>query len=114
MIVLVLIESSDLIFAVDSIPAVFGITHDPFLVWTSNIAAILGLRAMYFLLADVVRRYAYLKPALAAVLVFVGVKMLIGAWLVIPTWVSLAVILSLLGCGVAATWVVDAWRLVRR
>ena len=74
---LVLVEATDLVFAVDSIPAVFAVTKDPFIVYTSNIFAILGLRAMFFLLAGVMDRFRYLKPGLAAVLVFVGAKMML-------------------------------------
>lgn len=94
--VLVLVEATDLLFAVDSIPAVFAVTHDPFIVYTSNIFAILGLRAMYFLLADVVHRFHYLKPALAIVLAFVGTKMLVSGVYKVPTPVSLGVIAAVL------------------
>ena len=76
--VLVLVEITDIIFAVDSIPAIFAVTQEPFLVFTSNAFAILGLRAMYFLLADLIHRFVYLKAGLAAILVFVGVKMLLS------------------------------------
>src|SRR5512139_1356165 len=82
--VLVAVEATDLVFAVDSIPAVFAVTKDPFIVYTSNIFAILGLRAMYFLLAGVMDRFRYLKPGLATVLVFVGVKMSIADLYKIP------------------------------
>ena len=75
--VLVLVEVTDIVFAVDSIPAIFAVTQEPFLVFTSNAFAILGLRAMYFLLADLIDRFVYLKLGLAAILVFVGVKMLL-------------------------------------
>ena len=75
-VVLVLVETTDLIFAVDSIPAIFAVTQDPFIVYTSNVFAILGLRSLYFLLAGVIHRFHYLKLGLSAVLVFVGVKML--------------------------------------
>jgi tellurite resistance protein TerC len=90
--VLVLVEVTDLIFAVDSIPAVFAVTRDPFIVFTSNVFAILGLRSLYFVLADFVQRFYYLKPALAIVLGFVGVKMLAMGVVKIPIWLSLAVI----------------------
>lgn len=90
--VLVLVEITDLIFAVDSIPAIFAVTQDPFLVYTSNIFAILGLRSLYFLLAGVVDRFYYLKPALAVILGFVGVKMLIVDLYKIPIGLSLAFI----------------------
>lgn len=92
LLVLILIEVSDVIFAVDSIPAIFAITTDPFIVFTSNIFAIMGLRALYFLLADMADRFHYLKYGLALVLMFVGVKMLIVDWYHVPTIISLAVI----------------------
>lgn len=95
--VLVLIEASDLIFAVDSIPAIFAVTDDPFIVFTSNIFAILGLRALYFLLADMAGRFHLLKYGLAVVLMFVGTKMLIVDWFKIPVAVSLGVIIAVLG-----------------
>ena len=95
--VLVLIEASDLIFAVDSIPAIFAVTQDPFIVFTSNIFAILGLRALYFLLADMAERFHLLKYGLAVVLMFVGIKMLIVDWFKIPVAVSLGVIVAVLG-----------------
>lgn len=98
--VLVLVEISDVIFAVDSIPAVFAVTTDPFIVLTSNIFAILGLRAMYFLLADVADRFTLLKYGLAAVLMFVGVKMLLMDIYPIPIGFSLAVIATFIGVAV--------------
>ena len=100
-VVLVLVETTDLVFAVDSIPAVFGVTRDPFVVYTSNVFAILGLRSMYFLLAAVVHRFWLLKPALSLVLLFVGAKMLASGYYHLPTWVSLVVIISALGGAVA-------------
>ncbi|MDP2306987.1 MAG: TerC family protein [Pseudomonadota bacterium] len=103
--VLVLIEVADVVFAVDSIPAIFAVTTDPFIVFTSNIFAILGLRSMYFLLADIVPRFVYLKPGLALVLVFVGVKMSIAEWYKIPTLVSLGVIGVLVGGAIVASLV---------
>jgi tellurite resistance protein TerC len=90
--VLVLVELTDLIFAVDSIPAVFAITRDPFIVFTSNVFAILGLRSLYFVLADFVKRFFYLKPALALVLGFVGLKMLAVRLVHVPIWLSLGII----------------------
>ncbi|HYO34387.1 MAG TPA: TerC family protein [Nocardioidaceae bacterium] len=90
--VLVLVETTDIIFAVDSIPAIFAVTQDPFLVFTSNAFAILGLRAMYFLLADLIHRFVYLKAGLSAILVFVGVKMLLLEVWKVPIWLSLTVI----------------------
>ena len=101
--VLILIETTDLIFAVDSIPAVFAVTQDTFLVFTSNAFAILGLRAMYFLLADLMDRFVYLKIGLAAVLVFVGVKMLLLDVYKVPIGVSLTVIAGLIAAAVLAS-----------
>jgi tellurite resistance protein TerC len=100
---LALIELSDVVFAVDSIPAIFAVTDDPYIVFTSNIFAILGLRSLYFLLAGFVERFTYLKPSLALVLVFVGTKMAAVDVVKVPAGVSLAVILSILGAGVAAS-----------
>ncbi|WP_435120616.1 TerC family protein [Amycolatopsis thermoflava] len=102
--VLVLIEVTDIVFAVDSIPAIFAVTQETFLVFTSNAFAILGLRAMYFLLADLVHRFVYLKLGLALVLVWVGVKMLLLDLVKIPTVVSLAVVAVLLAAAVTASW----------
>jgi tellurite resistance protein TerC len=101
--VLVLVEISDVIFALDSIPAIFAITTDPFIVLSSNIFAILGLRAMYFLLADFAQRFIYLKHALAAVLCFIGTKMLIADWYHVPTGIALGVVGLLIATGVAAS-----------
>jgi tellurite resistance protein TerC len=97
---LVLVEISDLIFAVDSIPAIFAITGDPFIVLTSNVFAILGLRAMYFLLADMAGRFSLLKYGLAAVLVFIGVKMLLIDVYEIPVGFSLAVVATFIGISI--------------
>lgn len=101
--VLVLVETTDLIFAVDSIPAIFAVTTDPFLVYTSNVFAILGLRSLYFLLAGVMHKFTYLKLGLAAILVFVGIKMSIVGFYAIPAWVSLAVIAALLATAIGAS-----------
>ena len=90
--VLVVIEATDVLFALDSIPAIFGITHDPFIVYTSNICAILGLRSLYFLLAGVVHKFVYLKSALAIILSFIGAKMLLADVYHIPTSASLGVV----------------------
>jgi tellurite resistance protein TerC len=98
--VLVIIETTDIVFAVDSIPAIFAVTRDPFLVFTSNAFAILGLRAMYFLLAGMMRRFVYLKLGLAAVLVFVGMKMLLADLVEIPIWASLLVIAAAIGTSI--------------
>ena len=102
-VVLVLVETTDLIFAVDSIPAIFAITQDPFIVYTSNIFAILGLRALYFLLAGVIHQFHYLKLGLSAVLVFVGAKMLLADVYPIPVGVSLSVVALVLGASVGAS-----------
>ena len=90
--VLVLVETTDIIFAVDSIPAILAVTREPFLVFSSNAFAILGLRALYFMLAGMMDRFVYLKIGLAFVLVFVGVKMVIAEWYHVPIWASLAII----------------------
>jgi tellurite resistance protein TerC len=102
--VLVLVEVTDVVFAVDSIPAIFAVTDEPFLVFTANAFAILGLRAMYFLLADLIHRFVYLKTGLALVLIWVGVKMLLKVDLFyVPTAVSLAVITVIIGASVVAS-----------
>ena len=106
---LVLVEFTDLIFAVDSIPAIFAITADPFIVFTSNIMAILGLRAMYFALASLIDKFRFLKPSLILVLFFVGVKMcLVKTDLKIPTDISLYVVLAILVTGVVASLLAPA------
>ncbi len=101
LVVLAVIEVSDLIFAVDSIPAIFAVTTDPFIVFTSNIFAILGLRSMYFLLAGVIEKFHFLKQGLAFVLLFVGAKMLIMDLYKIPIGVSLGVVAALIGGSIA-------------
>jgi tellurite resistance protein TerC len=98
---LVVVEVSDLVFAVDSIPAVFAVTRDPFIVYTSNAFAILGLRSLYFFLADLKDRFRYLTHGLSVVLVFVGVKLLLSPWVHTAPWVSLVVITAVLGAAVA-------------
>ncbi len=100
---LVAVEVTDLVFAVDSIPAIFAVTRDPFIVFTSNIFAILGLRSLYFLLADVITRFVYLKVGLALVLIFVGAKMLLVDLYKIPIAASLGIIAAILGLSVAAS-----------
>jgi tellurite resistance protein TerC len=100
---LAMIELTDVVFAVDSIPAIFAVTRDPYIVFTSNVFAILGLRSLYFLLASFVERFVYLKPSLAVVLVFVGAKMTVVDVVAIPPAVSLAVIVAILATGVAAS-----------
>lgn len=109
---LIMVETTDLIFAVDSIPAIFAITADPFLVFTSNVFAMLGLRSLYFALAGMVGRFRYLKAALALVLLVVGVKMLLAEWLKLVlgrhfNFVLLAVVLGILGVGMAASLVAE-------
>lgn len=94
--VLVTVEATDVVFATDSIPAIFGVTRDPFIVYTSNVCAILGLRSMYFLLAAVINRFTYLGTGLGIVLVFIGAKMLIGGFYEIPIELSLAVVALIL------------------
>jgi tellurite resistance protein TerC len=102
--VLVVVEFTDVIFAVDSIPAIFAVTRDPFLVFTSNVFAILGLRSLYFLLADLMGKFHYLKYGLGLVLAFVGMKMLLSDFWHMPIAVSLGVILALLSGAIAASW----------
>jgi tellurite resistance protein TerC len=103
---LILVEFTDLIFAIDSIPAIFAVTRDPFIVFTSNIFAILGLRSLYFLLAGIVDRFVYLKVGLAGVLVFVGLKMALIDIVKVPSLISLLVIATMLGTAIGASlWV---------
>jgi tellurite resistance protein TerC len=102
-IALVLVESSDVIFALDSVPAVFAVTLDPFIVFTSNIFAVLGMRALYFVLAGIMDRFRYLKMSLVFVLAFVGAKMLLAHHHPIPTGVSLSVIAGIMAVGVLAS-----------
>ncbi len=101
---LIVVETTDLIFAVDSIPAIFAITTDTFIVYTSNVFAILGLRALYFLLSGVMRRFTYLKAGLAVVLLFVGAKMVISDFYKIPIALSLTVVLGILSFAIIASW----------
>ena len=103
LLVLLVIETTDLIFALDSIPAIFAVTQDPFLVYTSNIFAILGLRSLYFVFAGALSKFYYLKPGLAVVLSFVGVKMVLADIYAIPTLLSLAVIALVLAVAIAAS-----------
>lgn len=98
--VLALVEASDVVFALDSIPAIFAVTKDPFIVFTSNVFAVLGLRALYFLLADVAARFHLLKYGLALVLIFVGTKMLIVDWFKIPVGVALGVVAAIIATSV--------------
>ncbi len=101
--ILLIVESTDLVFAVDSIPAIFAVTRDPFIVYTSNVFAILGLRALYFLLANVMDKFQYLKLGLSAVLTFIGVKMVIVDLYHIPVGVSLGVVASILTISIIAS-----------
>ncbi len=103
LVVLLVVESTDLLFALDSIPAIFGVTNDPFIVYTSNVAAILGLRSLYFLLAGLVERFHYLRFGLAAILGFVGLKMLLSEIYEIPIVVSLAIIAGILAFAIVAS-----------
>lgn len=105
LVVLLIVETTDLIFALDSIPAIFAVTQDPFLVYTSNVFAILGLRAMYFLLAGVVQKFRFLKVGLSAILVFVGTKMLVADLFHVPTQLSLLVIAAVLTISIVASLV---------
>ncbi|BDG06881.1 TerC family protein [Anaeromyxobacter oryzae] len=100
---LALIEVSDVVFALDSIPAIFGVTLDPFIVFTSNIFAILGLRSLYFAMASLLGRFEFLKVGLALVLVFIGLKMTLSAWVHVPSAVSLGVVGALLGGSIAVS-----------
>jgi tellurite resistance protein TerC len=111
--VLVLVETTDLLFAVDSIPAIFGVTRQPFIVFTSNVFAILGLRSLYFVLAGAIGYFCYLKIGLSVVLVFIGAKMLLDPhdhtpkWfqLDIPDWLSLAVVMGIIGISIFASMI---------
>jgi tellurite resistance protein TerC len=100
LLVVLVVEWSDLVFAIDSIPAIFAVTRDPFLVYSSNVFAILGLRALYFVLAGMLDKFAYLKPGISFILIFVGLKMLLSGWLHFPTLLSLGVIITTLALAV--------------
>jgi len=104
--VLVVVETTDVIFAVDSIPAIFAITLDPFIVYTSNVFAILGLRALFFLLAGVMEMFRYLKVGLSFVLCFVGAKMMLVDLYKIPIGISLGVVAGILGISILASFFV--------
>ncbi len=101
--VLVMVETTDLIFALDSIPAIFAVTQKPFIVFTSNVFAILGLRSLYFVLAGAIGYFRYLKVGLSFVLVFIGLKMLAAHWYVLPTGISLAVVGGIIAVAMAAS-----------
>jgi tellurite resistance protein TerC len=105
LLVLILVEATDLVFAIDSSPAIFGVTTDPFIVYTSNIFAVMGLRSLYFLLAAVVNRFHLLKYGLALILTFVGFKMLTERWIDIDIALSLVIIISVLGISIIASLV---------
>ena len=105
LVALVIIEFTDLLFALDSIPAILAITTDPFIVITSNIFAILGLRSLYFLLAGVMEKFHYLKPGLIAILMFIGIKMIISEHINIPTTLSLGVVMGILGIAIAMSFI---------
>ncbi|MFW6201454.1 MAG: TerC family protein [Gemmatimonadota bacterium] len=107
LVVLIMVETTDLIFALDSIPAIFGITSDPFIVYSSNVFAILGLRALYFLLAGVIERFEYLKYGLALILGFVGFKMLLEDLIHVPILTSLAVIAGVLTASIVLSLVLE-------
>ena len=104
LVALILIETTDLIFALDSIPAVLAITREPYIVYTSNIFALLGLRALYFVLADAVQRFQYLRPGLAVILCFVACKMLLTGIVEISVARSLSVIVGIVVLALAASW----------
>ncbi len=101
LLVVLVVEWSDLVFAIDSIPAIFAVTRDPFLVYSSNVFAILGLRALFFVLAGLLDQFRYLKTGVAAILVFVGLKMALSNWIHVSTVVSLGVIVTFLAAAVA-------------
>jgi tellurite resistance protein TerC len=105
LLVLVVVEWSDLVFAIDSIPAIFAITRDPFLVYSSNVFAILGLRALFFVLAGMMDKFVYLKPGVALILIFVGLKMTLSPWVHLSTALSLSmVVLTLTGAVLLSLW----------
>jgi tellurite resistance protein TerC len=105
LLVLLVVDTADIVFAVDSIPAIFAVTTDTFIVYTSNIFAILGLRSLYFILAGAMDRFRYLGPSLAAVLMYVGVKMLVQDWIKLNVFVSLGIIIGILGIGIVASFI---------
>ena len=105
--VLITIETTDIVFAVDSIPAVFGVTHDPFIAFTSNIFAILGLRASYFLLESILKTFKYLSHGLSVVLIFIGLKMLLVDFVHIPIGIALAIVITVLAVAIVASLIVQ-------
>jgi len=102
-IVLVLVDTTDVVFATDSIPAIFAVTRDPFIIYTSNICAVLGLRALYFLLANIVDKFVYLKLGLSLVLIFIGAKMMLEHFIHIPISASLGVVAAVLAASILAS-----------
>jgi tellurite resistance protein TerC len=102
-VVLLVVETTDILFATDSIPAILAITRDPFIVYTSNVFAILGLRSLYFALAGLMKLFHYLNYGLAVVLMFIGAKMLLPERYHVPTWAALAVVAGVLGLSVLAS-----------
>src|SRR5262249_47710169 len=104
--VLLVVETTDLMFALDSIPAVLGVRRDPFVLYSSNVTAVLGLRSLFFVLSSLLARLRYLKPALAVVLGFVGLKMILEEWVRVPVWLSLAIVVGVLVLAFLASW----WR----
>ncbi|MFA0747867.1 TerC family protein [Fervidibacter sp.] len=111
--VLLVVESTDIVFAIDSIPAIFAITRDPFIVFTSNVCAILGLRALYFLLEGMIRLFQYLDEGLAVILVFIGIKMLVSEFYKIPTWVALGFVAAVLAITIALSLMAERREQVR-
>jgi tellurite resistance protein TerC len=101
--VVIMVEWSDLVFAIDSIPAIFAVTNDPFLVYSSNVFAILGLRALFFVLAGAMDRFHYLKVGISSILIFIGIKMAVSGWLKVPTLAALGVIVGVLATSVVAS-----------
>ena len=104
--ILLVVETTDLLFALDSIPAVLGVSRDPFVLYSSNVTAVLGLRSLFFVLRSLLARLRYLKPALAVVLGFVGLKMIAEPWVPVPVWLSLTIIVGVLVLAFLASW----WR----
>ena len=104
--VLLVVETTDLMFALDSIPAVLGVSRDPFVLYSSNVTAVLGLRSLFFVLSSLLAKLRYLKPALAVVLGFVGLKMILEEWIRVPVWLSLTTIVGVLVLAFLASW----WR----
>jgi tellurite resistance protein TerC len=104
---LILVSTADAVFAIDSIPAIFGITHDPFIVFTSNVFAVLGLRSLYFALAGMIEKFRYLKPSLIVLLGFIGMTMMLTHYVHVSTPISLGIIVAILGGGILASIVMD-------